>query len=92
MMRIRWSPASAFDLARLYEFLANVAPRAAARNIDSIIMAAEKLPDYPRAGHMLENYLPRDVCSLIAGDYEVRYEIDGEWLIVLRVWHTREDR
>lgn len=46
----------------------------------------------PRKGYPVETYLPRDVRSLIVGDYELRYEIKGDLLAVLRIWHTREDR
>ena len=30
--------------------------------------------------------------SLLIGDYEVRSEIQGTDLYVLRLWHVREDR
>lgn len=91
-MRIRWLSASERDLVRLYDFLGDVAPRTAARNIQTILAAVRRLPEYPRVGHVIEEYQPREVRALFVSDYEVRYEIAGDWLIVLRVWHTREDR
>ncbi|HEL9940484.1 TPA: type II toxin-antitoxin system RelE/ParE family toxin, partial [Klebsiella pneumoniae] len=27
-----------------------------------------------------------------AGEYEIRYEINGQTIYVLRLWHTRENR
>ncbi len=91
-MRVRWLSGSERDLVRLYDFLKDVAPRAAARNIQNILAAVRRLPDYPRVGHVVEKYHPREVRSLIVDDYEVHYEIAGDTLIVLRVWHAREDR
>ncbi len=41
---------------------------------------------------MLDGYSSREVRSLIIGDYEVRYEIAGNELLILRIWHAREDR
>ncbi|EIT5648120.1 type II toxin-antitoxin system RelE/ParE family toxin, partial [Escherichia coli] len=27
-----------------------------------------------------------------AGEYEIRYELNGQTIYVLRLWHTRENR
>ncbi len=91
-MRIRWLPRAERDLGRLYDFLKDVAPRAAARSIQNIIAAVRRLSDYPRVGRIIETYQPREVRALVVNDYEVHYEIIDEWLIILRVWHAREDR
>ncbi len=91
-MQIRWLSASERDLVRLYDFLGDVAPRTAARNIQNILAAVRRLPEYPRVGRVIEKYRPRDVRALLVNDYEVHYEIAGDWLIILRVWHAREDR
>lgn len=91
-MRIRWLSTSQRDLARLYEFLKDVNPNAAARRVQAIIAAIEQLPDYPHLGSKAEAYLPRDVRSLIVSDYEVHYEILADAIVILRLWHTREDR
>ena len=91
-MRLKWLPASRRDLQRLYDFLFGVNPLAAARRIDQILDTTEKLLDQPRLGHVLEGMQPNDVRAWIVGDYEVRYEIDGDTIVILRIWHTREDR
>lgn len=43
-------------------------------------------------GEKLEAYAPRDVRRIIVGDYELRYEVTPEAIIVLRLWHGRENR
>jgi len=48
------------------------------------------LRDNTRIGPRLQEFTPREVRRLFVGDYELRYEIQR--VIVLRVWHTREDR
>ena len=91
-MRIRWLPRAERDLGRLYDFLNDKAPRTAARNVQTIVAAARRLSDYPRVGRIIEAYLPREVRALVVNDYEIHYEIADEGLIILRVWHAREDR
>ncbi|AZC22571.1 hypothetical protein C4K39_0876 [Pseudomonas sessilinigenes] len=40
----------------------------------------------------MEEFKPKDVRRLLVGHYEVRYEIQGMVLSILRIWHVREDR
>jgi plasmid stabilization system protein ParE len=80
------------DLVRLEEFLAPLDARAAAEVVRSITAGAAKLVEYPRLGERLEQYQPREVRKLIVGTYELRYEVRGDAIFVLRLWHTREKR
>ena len=43
-------------------------------------------------GRRLRRYADREVRSLIVGDYEIRYELRPDEIIVVRIWHGREDR
>lgn len=40
----------------------------------------------------LEGFDPREVRRLIVGDYELRYEINDDGIVVLRIFHGLEDR
>jgi plasmid stabilization system protein ParE len=92
-MRVRWTTQARSDLTRLYEFLAPTDRQAAARAARSLRAApALLLRDNPRLGARLRDFAPREVHRLFVGAYELRYEIQGDAIIVLRVWHTREDR
>lgn len=92
-MRLQWADEARLeDLPRLYEFLVRVNPRAAGDAIRALVAATELLLTQPRMGTPLHSYAPRDVRRWIVKNYEIRYEIQGDTLIVLRVWHTREDR
>lgn len=46
----------------------------------------------PRIGEKLEEFEPREVCRILVGKYEMRYEIQESMIYVLRLWRTREDR
>ena len=92
-MRVRWTVEARSDLVRLFEFLAPVNRQAAARAIRSLRAApARLLRDNPRLGPQLEDFASREVRRLFVGEYELRYEIRGEVIIVVRLWHMRENR
>jgi plasmid stabilization system protein ParE len=91
-MRIDWADDALSDLGRLHDFLAGVNPSAAAKLILSLTTAPERLIEHPRLGERIEQYAPREVRRLVVGRYEIRYEIAGSVVRVLRIWHTREDR
>lgn len=46
----------------------------------------------PRMGERVEEYEPREVRKFFVGSYEMRYELKGEEILIVRLWHTREDR
>lgn len=64
--------------------------RAAARVVRA--QAPTRLIEHPRLGERLEEFEPRGVRRILAGRYEMRYEIAGDIIYVLRLWHTRDDR
>jgi plasmid stabilization system protein ParE len=91
-MRLRWTRAALSDLTRLYDILKPVNQLAAARAIQALTAAPERLLRHPRLGDRLEEFAPREVRRILVGRYEIRYELDGEAISILRLWHTREDR
>lgn len=91
-MRIEWTRAATRDLVRLHGFLAPVAPDAAAKIVQALSRAPDRLRDFPRIGEKLEGYAPREVRFIIVGDYELRYEIVGGSIAILRLWLRREYR
>ena len=91
-MSLKWTSKAHGDLARLHGFLSEVDPGAAARAVRLILAGVRRLAAHPRLGSRLAEFQPREVRRIIVGDYEVRYEIVNGDLIVLRLWHLREDR
>lgn len=91
-MELKWTSKALYDLARLHAFLALVSKPAAARAVQALVKAPTNLLTHPRIGEQLFQFEPREVRRLLVGEYEVRYEISGETIYVLRIWHTREDR
>jgi plasmid stabilization system protein ParE len=91
-VRIQWTSKASSDLVRLHEHLRPVAPKAAARVVQQLSRAPDRLLDFPRMGEKLEAYEPREVRRIIVGDYELRYEIADATIFILRLWHSRENR
>ena len=67
-------------------------PEAAARVVQQLARAPDRLLDYPRIGEKLDAYAPREVRRIIVGNYELRYEIADATIFILRLWHCRENR
>ena len=91
-MQLKWTSKALADLARLHDFLAAANKAAAARTVQALAKAPATLLTNPRIGEQLFEFAPREVRRILVGRYEVRYEIQGATLYVLRLWHTREDR
>jgi len=91
-MKIQWTSRASSDLARLHEHLSPIAPEAAARVVQRLAHAPDRLLDYPRIGEKLEAYGPREIRRIIVGNYEMRYEIVPGTIYILRLWHCRENR
>lgn len=91
-MKIEWTARASDDLVRLHGFLASVAPDAAAKMLQSLARAPLRLVEFPRIGERLDAYAPREVRRITVGSYEMRYELTGKRIVVLRLWHMRQHR
>ena len=91
-MDLKWTSRAQSDLVRLHGFLDPVNASAAARVMQQLTAAPLRLLAHPRLGERLEEFSPREVRRIFVGPYEVRYEILAEHIVMLRLWHGREDR
>lgn len=88
-----WSPAAQRDLVRLYEFIRSDNPDAAKRAIQSIRKGALSLVNFPALGKRLEGRQDREIFIPFGKrGYVIRYRLNGVIPVILRVWHSREDR
>lgn len=92
MRRVEWTGKALSDLQRLHEFMVCANRAAAARAVKSLTAAAGGLGAHPRLGEALEEFAPAEVRRLLVGHYEMRYEVFESRVVVLRLWHTREER
>ncbi len=92
MYGIKWTSRALSDLVRLYEFLSVKNKVAAARTVQSLSAAPERVLEQARIGEKLDEFDPHEVRRLLVGNYEMRYEIRENVIYILRIGHTREDR
>jgi plasmid stabilization system protein ParE len=91
-MQVTWTAGAIDDLERLHAFLAPFNEAAAARAVQALVRAPARLAEAPHIGEQLFEFSPRLVRRLLVGDYELRYEVSGNTVYVLRLWHMREHR
>jgi plasmid stabilization system protein ParE len=89
-----WLPEAKEDIARLHEFLKHKNPDAASRAVDLLLAGADRLLNFPEIGKPLGDELKRRELYLAfgAGAYVLRYILTRNKIIVIRVWHSRENR
>ena len=92
--KVVWLPEALEDVARLYDFLAEMNPQAARNAAERIGDAARQLEDFPERGQPMEDGVRRQVfANFGAGAYVIRYRRDDQGsVVVVRVWHSRERR
>lgn len=88
-----WSPAARRDLIRLREFIEPNNPHAARRSSEKIRKAVNLISDNPAIGTRIEGREDYELFTPFGRDgYILRYQIIKQRIVVLRIWHTREDR
>jgi plasmid stabilization system protein ParE len=91
-MRVSWNRKALFDLERVHALLESRSTALASRTVQMLASAPDQLLTYPGMGERLEGFEPDEVRRLLVGGYELRYQVDGELIRVLRIWHELEDR
>jgi plasmid stabilization system protein ParE len=93
MPRLKWSPNSLRDVARLHEFLAPKSRDAARRAVKAIRQGVKLLGKFPEMGRPVEE-LPEEFREWIvefgSGAYVALYRYDGKEVVILAVRHGRE--
>ena len=94
-MRLVVSKEAAADLTRLRDFLMDRNPSAAQRAVAAIANAVRSLDLFPQRGRQSGAADMRELVVLFGRSaYIVRYAIltEADEIVILRVWHGREQR
>lgn len=94
--QIKWLPGAPRDLARLREFINKDNPLAAKKAGLRILSAVNILTKNSEAGIPS----PDEGCDMFRdqyapfgqGGYTIRYRVDQHTILIVRVWHSREER
>jgi plasmid stabilization system protein ParE len=95
-VRLAFSREARSDLVRLRAFIAKHDPAAAERVGRRLIQGIERLIRNPRLGRRVtvapDQTAPEEIRDWPVGDHLVRYLIAADRIVVLRVWHGKEQR
>lgn len=94
MAILTWLPEAKDDLERLFEFIAPYSEDAATKAVITLVEAAESLIEFPQKGRL---WVPdprfRELSvSFGARGYVIRYREVEDQVVVVRIWHARENR
>ena len=92
--RLVWLPEAKEDIERLHNFLAEKDPVAAIRAVQLILRGAERLEKLPELGRVMPDGTQRReyFVPFGASAYVLRYRLAAKEVVIIRVWHGREDR
>lgn len=95
-MKLAFSREARGDLIRLRAFIAEHEPGAAQRAARRLVQGIKRLVRFPRLGKRVAvtpgEFAPEEIRDWPVSDYVVRYLILEDRVIVLRVWHGKEQR
>jgi plasmid stabilization system protein ParE len=94
MSQVVWLPSALEDVIRLRSFLEDKSPEAANRVAAVIRSGAKMLADFPAIGRPMNDGTGRRELFLPfgTGNYVLRYKVDHEIVVIIRAWHSRENR
>lgn len=94
MSQVVWLPEALKDAHRLFKFLKKKNPRAAIQVARLLKSGAATLKQHPQKGRpMLEEGSFRELFLPFGGSvYVLRYQLDQNKIVIVRVWHGRESR
>lgn len=90
-MKISYTKEAVADLQRLREFIEIKNPTAAKRIASELLQAINKLNDFPEIGLQVEHAPnPQHIRDLFVSDYTIRYLLNSNNIVILRLWHGKE--
>ncbi|QLO44288.1 type II toxin-antitoxin system RelE/ParE family toxin [Citrobacter freundii] len=91
-MEIYWTLKAQDDLERIYRFALQYSRQPADNVLDRLIIGCAGLTAHPAIGVQQTRYEPREVRKVLFDDYEVHYELRGNDIYIVDLWHTKEER
>ena len=95
-MKLVYSPEAVADLRRLHDFVVEKDLLAARRLSKSLREGIKRLKQFPQMGRRVRQsadvWAPDEIRDWVTGTYIARYLLLEETIVILRVWHHKENR
>ncbi len=85
-MRVIWSPSALRQIVRIFDYLEDFNPQAAAEVMAALIETGDGLLNFPYRGRPVRNSDIREVIT--SYPYIIRYRIAGDSVRILRIRHA----
>jgi plasmid stabilization system protein ParE len=90
---LKWSETARADVVRLRQFIEPKNPTAARRAAEALKKGAALLLDHPGLGRRPAGRQDRELdIPFGRRGYVMRYRLDGDDIVILKIWHSREER
>lgn len=90
-MKIVWTEPAVRDLRELHAYIARDSEMYASGFVERIVLAAERLVDYPKVGRLVPETNDEDVRELLYQKYRIIYRIKEDSIEMLSVIHGARD-
>ena len=90
-MKIRWTDPAVESLRNLHGYIAKDSAVYASSFVQRVILAAERLTDFPRLGRVVPEADEETIRELLCQNYRIIYRIRNELIEILTVIHGRRD-
>ena len=90
-MKILWTEPAIEDLRNLHGYIARDSEVYASSFVQRIILAVERLSDFPRLGRVVPEADQDTIRELLYQNYRIVYRVKSELIEILTVIHGRRD-
>ena len=88
-----WSATARAGLIRLHAFIQPYNPRAAKQSAEKILKATRLILDNPAIGTRIESRQDYELFTPFGQNgYILRYQVIEQKIVILKIWHSRENR
>ena len=91
MARIVWTREALRNLDLIGDYMLDVAPASAGPLVARLVDAIEPVASFPRMGRVVPEFGVENLRELVIDNFRIVYEIDGEAVYVLSVFHAAMD-
>lgn len=88
MVQVKWTHEAMDDVDGIAEYISRDSPYYAKFFIEKITRSTDRLEVFPNSGRVLPELNRNEIREIIVGSYRIIYQIIGDCVIILSVYHS----